>query len=854
MLKKILKCCCVALLAMFCFVFAFACGKHEDSSKNADFDVKFATGVKTEAEIGELIDLESLVVKVPNATFIFKVTFTDSFSGEPTTRTFRSDYMFTPDTEGEHTIVYEVTLNNTTKSAAHTINVVRPEQIIITEEAVEGVANTYQYRATVTAKDGAVTSVTLPEGIIDYDARTEDDELDLTDNLAYIGATDAYGVGDTVKVYFTGKNLPGISVLCGNPQGDDAVIGRAVGDGTGIFFENGGRAGDGIASALGYRLYPAGPYRAHGNDDCYYNYSVSATIPYAGRRDVLADYTGGGTLDPDYATVLKGGSMNCPVGFSNLVDDQDYRFELRMNAANEAEFSFTYKLYTIDGAPEKLVWSKTVSWTKENSLNYLNDDGTSNKTNSSKEAFDEFIRVLDLNSKTIAFYGNKEGVGDCTFSYEIEKAAEVPVNGIENAYSHNAQVTVGDTATTVKLAQGSITNWELGTANAPVTHESDVAYLGFTDIWTVGTTIGINFHGKNIPDLGLFLDGADESLKIGQPVGGGTGIYLSMGGNLPEDNAIRQRLIGCAPYRLDSGEAGYMFPYNSRVDAITYNPNNAAEMGYKNLDENKDYRLEIKLLSVSAGSGSWQIDFYEVTDGDKGEAIASFTKSFSSEIVNFESTAFAFYGIVLSEIEFSYDVTVSVPSETISTYNATYDQETGAATLQKCEGGTSYTDCPYIDFGEYADGGKVTIEFSGKYKPNVQFFAQDVTKQMKTDTKAGIMFSDDAIGVDYRIWPSTEVTSGAIVFNNEDLKKIAYNNLAEDKNYVLEITCVKGETDYEITVKLSSKAADGTLTEISTYTGTRSALPENAGTHIVVYGSRITALNGLTITVEAQSE
>ncbi len=193
--------------------------------------------------------------------------------------------------------------------------------------------------------------------------------------------------------------------------------------------------------------------------------------------------------------------------------------------------------------------------------------------------------------------------------------------------------------------------------------------------------------------------------------------------------------------------------------------------------------------------------------------------------------------------------TVTANTDITANFTRFAHRETYKVGLAKCEGGTSYTDCSYIDFGEYVDGGKVTVEFSGKYKPNVQFFAEGVTKQMKTAPKAGIMFSDDAIGSDYRIWPNTVVDSGAIVANNVELKKIAYNNLTDGKNYVLEITCVKGETVYEITVKLSEKSGE-TLTDVASYTGTRAALPDNAGTHIVVYGSRITGLNNLNITVE----
>ena len=58
-------------------------------------------------------------------------------------------------------------------------------------------------------------------------------------------------------------------------------------------------------------------------------------------------------------------------------------------------------------------------------------------------------------------------------------------------------------------------------------------------------------------------------------------------------------------------------------------------------------------------------------------------------------------------------------TNTVTTYKSTYDATTGVATFQTASGSTSYTDTPYIDFGSFANGGFVTMEFTGKYAPQV---------------------------------------------------------------------------------------------------------------------------------------
>lgn len=337
----------LAVLSAVCFTL-FACGE-EPGSQTVQFEAAFKVGVKTEITIDESVNLESYIVKVDGATYLIKVTYKDAISGIDVSEKFLStgnNFVFYPSNLGEHVITYEVTLNGETKSNTFKFNVVNSTVVVETEQAVEGVANTYSYRATeVKVEDGKVTSVTLPKGDINYDLQDIEGNPDITDNLAYVGATGVFGEGYTVKVNFTGKNLPGIAFLLDNAE-EGSVIGHATGNGTGIFLENGAHSSDGINSALAGRLYACAPYRAQGNEEAFSNYGY-AKIPYTNRRDKLSNYNGA-TTNPDYASLYPTENQKCPVGYKNLQDDKDYSFEVTAMTLSTEELKLKYVLFDVD--------------------------------------------------------------------------------------------------------------------------------------------------------------------------------------------------------------------------------------------------------------------------------------------------------------------------------------------------------------------------------------------------------------------------------------------------------------------------------------------------------------------------
>ena len=80
--------------------------------------------------------------------------------------------------------------------------------------------------------------------------------------------------------------------------------------------------------------------------------------------------------------------------------------------------------------------------------------------------------------------------------------------------------------------------------------ERNVAYLGFESGFEAGKAIAIDFTGNNLPMIGLFLDDAPETVKIGGVKDAGTGIIFTNCNPLWSLG----RLIGVGPYRLYSSD------------------------------------------------------------------------------------------------------------------------------------------------------------------------------------------------------------------------------------------------------------------------------------------------------------
>lgn len=350
---------------------------------------------------------------------------------------------------------------------------------------------------------------------------------------------------------------------------------------------------------------------------------------------------------------------------------------------------------------------------------------------------------------------------------------------------------------------------------------TDSSYIELGDFRN-GGYVAVDFTGKVAPQIAFFLSGATSSMK---------------------DDAL-----GCMLFTSDVATADYrMFPHTD--------PNTGAVLAgkwnkgaFNNLEPTKNYVLLIGCvknnLNYNVSFALYEKDGLSISRVDGGEYSCSYAvdhkdlKNSGEKIVLFGSrhaNANGKFAVAATENE------VLAGYDRIKTYKATYSKESGEVKFNTCAGSTSYTDCSYIDFGEYENGGEVTVEFKGKYKPQIGFFLSGGTATMKADALGGLIFSDDAVGSDYRMWKCTDVTTGAVLFSKWNVA--AYNNLDASASYKLQIKCVKAQR-YEIYMALYT--LNGETYELMSEYSENYALNytsiSNSGTHIVLFGSRITAL------------
>ena len=350
---------------------------------------------------------------------------------------------------------------------------------------------------------------------------------------------------------------------------------------------------------------------------------------------------------------------------------------------------------------------------------------------------------------------------------------------------------------------------------------TDSSYIELGD-FPSGGYVAVDFKGNVAPQMAFFLSGATPSMK---------------------DDAL-----GCMLFTSDVATADYrMFPHT--------NPNTGAVLSgkwskgaYANLDSAKNYVLLVGCVKddtkYSISFALYEKDGTSISLVDGGEYSTNYPLN-HKDLKN-SGEKIALFGSRLGNANGKFTVAETENEalagyERVITYKASYSKATGEAKFNMCTGGTSYTDCSYIDFGEYENGGEVTVEFTGKYKPQIGFFLSGGTATMKADALGGLVFSDDAVGVDYRMWKWTDVTTGAIL--SSKWNAAAYNNLDASASYKLQIKCVKAQK-YEIYMALYTLNGE-TYELTSEYSGSyplNEASILNSGTHIVLFGSRITAL------------
>ena len=406
-----------------------------------------------------------------------------------------------------------------------------------------------------------------------------------------------YKVGDTLVFKFKGQNIPNVGLFV-NKNGVNPIGGGT--ENTGIFLQTSGHG----APTYNKRLYITGPYLVDAGEAKYYS-SISG-FSY---REWLGSNKELG-VDASYVVGKDKFSL---FGIEMLDDNIDYVYRITTSATGSAA-TVTIKctLYSVTNGSETLVkeFTRTVT-------HYL--DSLENRYAVVYGAGDFYSRNENMNTgKSISF------------KVEIERPAE------------SRKITLNCASITEKKEGGTV-----------VGYSGTYEYKGLGEYKT-GDTLEFRFKGKNIPNVGLFVN------KNGvNPIGGGTentGIFLQTSGHGAE--TYDKRLYITGPYLVDAGGAEYYssisgFSYREwlgsnhelAVDASYVVGNDKFSLfGIEMLSENTDYVYRITTSATgSAATVTIKCTLYSVTNGSE-TLVKEFTRTVTHYLDSLENRYAVAYG------------------------------------------------------------------------------------------------------------------------------------------------------------------------------------------------------------------
>ena len=406
-----------------------------------------------------------------------------------------------------------------------------------------------------------------------------------------------YKVGDTLVFKFKGQNIPNVGLFANknvvNPIGGGT-------ENTGIFLQT---SGHGVVT-YNKRLYITGPYLVDAGEAKYYS-SISG---FSYREWLGSNHELG--VDASYVV---GKDTFSHFGIEMLDENTDYVYRITTSATGSAgTVAIKFTLYSVADGSETLVAEvdKTIT---------------------------HFLPSLE-NRYAVAygagdFYSKNENVytgKTISFKVEIERPAE------------SRKITLNCASIIEKQENGKV-----------VGYSGTYEYKGLGEYKT-GDTLEFRFKGKNIPNVGLFVN------KNGvNPIGGGTentGIFLQTSGHGAE--TYDKRLYITGPYLVDAGGAEYYsaisgFSYRQwlgsnhelGVDAsYVVGEDKFSLFGIEMLDENTDYVYRITTSATgSADKVTIKCTLHSVTNGSE-TLVKEFTRTVTHYLDSLENRYAVVYG------------------------------------------------------------------------------------------------------------------------------------------------------------------------------------------------------------------
>ena len=403
-----------------------------------------------------------------------------------------------------------------------------------------------------------------------------------------------YKVGDTLEFRFKGQNIPNVGLFV-NKNGVNPIGGGT--ENTGIFLQTSGHG----APTYNKRLYITGPYLVDAGEAKYYSsisgFSYREWLGSNKELGVDVSYNGGFSL----------------FGIEMLDENTDYVYRITTSATGSAAtVAIKFTLYSVADGSETLV--AEVDKTITHFLPSL------------ENRYAVVYGAGDFYSKNENVYTGKS----ISFKVEIERPAE------------SRKITLNCASITEKQENGKV-----------VGYSGTYEYKGLGE-YKVGDTLEFRFKGKNIPNVGLFVN------KNGvNPIGGGTentGIFLQTSGHGAE--TYDKRLYITGPYLVDAGGAEYYsaisgFSYrqwlgsNHELGVDTsylVGDKKFSHFGIEMLSENTDYVYRITTSATgSAGTVTIKCTLHSVTDGNE-TLVEEFTKTVTHYLDSLENRYAVAYG------------------------------------------------------------------------------------------------------------------------------------------------------------------------------------------------------------------
>ncbi len=778
----------LTMIALFAIcAFAASCSGGTDSGADLE-DPRFATDVPTETYLSSCVDLDDYIVKIDGATMTVTVTYYNPISDKNVTETFTGNNMvFYPKIVGEHTIVYTVSKGGATKSTnplkisviadpptitishtAQTISMPDSGEVMRSFDWLMSNASMNLKPVTSTMKVVAASYRAINVGIDCVNAAWEDIEVSEgaeTFTFSNIGEykftvraesdgnfsedyflvnvikdpTEGTAKSDGTKVIEKGKgvvyaeNDPYTFKLMSSSLSDInyAVVADKLGDGKKLSLIFKGKN----VPQLGFYVIPD-----VGSGD---EYNIKTTK--GGFFSFVAKESSGHKWVFFFPNMLTGNAARTPIpgtndfGVNDLDDNSRYlmQYSLSKVAYVEARDAWRLKVNV------EIYEVKSYSTENENSECVIGDK--LHEIGIEGEFYYAKGQEFDFEKGSSVIYGDIRNNIDIQYISDdrnIKKAPkeETKVEGTDNVYSYKSSVTQNsDGSITAVLKQGKISDdKETGVTD-------QLGYIGIADSgFGMGTTMTIDFEGKNLPGIGIYLGKSPEGYVVGGATASGTGFYIGNGNVSGELGSIGQRLIVNGPNRLDPGgkyrgNDGYP-PYFGRIDKLSYlgsaasgepNFNRSAEMGYNLLEEGKKYRFELTDVSATVSEDfevfALNYKLYDMS-GETPILLVDVTKSVdrSFDVVDFNSQTIAFFGSIHQNVRFTYSLSgerINYPYENeidpdaITLAPATIKETKNEQGLVTFSGTYSYK-----GLGKYNVGDTLEFRFTGRNIPNVGLF------------------------------------------------------------------------------------------------------------------------------------